>query len=202
MADELYFDITNEYFVQSVDSPNQIKGPTWYADDVRPILLKLVKRDSPSSVSVVDLTGVTVQIAIGSPAAVPTVYTSATSSVADGNGFLPISLPLNVAAVQTALGSLGEINPTLEIRVVSSSTPNRYQTRCTLRQRLITGTLADPAAPLIATTLQEVMALCVPRNGALAGQLCSSFIMVDDNDNTKVYRGVLRDGEMHWEQIS
>lgn len=202
MADELYFDITNEEFVQSVESPNHIKGPTWYNDDVRPILLKLLRRDSPSAVSVVDLTGVTVQMALGVPAASPSPITSATSTGVDGNGFLVFSLPLNVAAVATYLGSELEKTPYVEFRVVSASDPNRYQTKCTLRQRLITGALADPAPPAIATSLQEVMQLAVPRDGTLAGQSCSSFLMVDDDNSAIKYRVVVRAGELHVELIS
>lgn len=202
MPAELFFELTNSVFVQSVESPNQIAGPVFYADDVKPILLKILRRTSPGGVEVVDLTGITVQIAIGAPASSPTVYTSATSGTVDASGFLPISLPLNVAAVQTALGTAGAINPTMEFRVVGADGPERYQTSCTLRQRLITGTLADPAAPLIATSLEEVRAIMVPRDGSGTEYPCSSFIMVDEDDATKQYRVVLRAGELHAELLN
>jgi len=194
---ELFFEIKGSVFVQSVEQPNQINNPVFYADDVKPILLKLVSRISATTVEVVDLTGITVQMALGTPAAVPTVFTSATSSTVDGNGFLPISLPLNVAAVQTALGTNLSINPTLEFRIVSGATPERYQTSCTLKQRLITGTLADPDAPAIATSLAEVMSLMVPRDGSNTSYPCSSFIMLDVNDATKLYQVVVENGELH-----
>lgn len=201
MAYELFFDLVNSQFVQAVDTPNQIAAPVFYADDIKPLLLKLVRRTSPSAVEVVDLTGVSVQMAIGTPAVSPTVITSATSGTVDAAGFLPISLPFNVAAVATALGTSPVINPTVELRVVSGSSPERYQTTCTLRQRLITGTLADPEAPLVATSLQEVQALMVPRDGSNADAPCSSFIMVDENDTSKLYRLVLRDGILHPEAL-
>lgn len=198
---ELFFDINNSQFVQSVDAPNTIASPVFYADDIKSILLKLVARTSPSQVSVVDQTGLTVQIAIGTPAAVPTVVTSATSGSIDANGFLPISLPLNVAAVQTALGSATQVSLTMEFRVVSGANPQRYQTSCSVRQRLITGTLQDPAAPGVATSLTEVLALCVPRDGSNATNPCSSFIMVDESDGSKLYRLVVRNGVLHPEPL-
>lgn len=198
---ELFFELTNSVFVQSVAAPNQVAAPVFYADDVKPILLKLLRRISSGTVEVVDLTGVTVQIAIGTPAVVPVVITSATSGTVDGDGFLPISLPFNVAGVAAALGSLLEINPTVELRVLSGATPQRYQCKVTLRQRLITGTLADAVAPDIATSIAEVLSLCVPRNGANAEYPCSSFVMLDEDDATKSYRIVVRAGEVHAEPL-
>lgn len=198
---ELFFELTNSVFVQSVASPNTINSPLFYADDVKPILLKLVRRVSPQSVEVVDLTGVSVQVAIGTPASAPTVFTSATAGAVDGSGFLPISLPFNVAAVQTALGTALEISATMEFRVVFGATPQRYQVKVPVRQRLITGTTQDPAPPQIATTIDEVLALCVPRDGSRSDYPCHSFIMLDEEDATKQYRVVIRAGEIHVEPL-
>lgn len=198
---ELFFELTNSVFVQSIAQPNQINSPIFYADDVKPILLKLLRRISASSVEIVDLTGVTVQMAFGTPAAVPTVHTSATSGTVDGNGFLPITMPFNVAAVQTALGTADQIITKMELRVVTAADPQRYQTPVTIRQRLITGTLADPAAPAVATSLAEVLSLCVPRNGDNADYPCAAFIMRDENDATKSYLCTIRAGEFHAEPL-
>ncbi len=198
---ELFFELTNSVFVQSVASPNQINPPLFYADDVKPILLKLVRRLNPQSVEVVDVTGVSVQVAIGTPAAAPTVFTSATAGAVDGEGFLPIDLPFNVAAVQTALGTSLEISATMEFRVLFGATPQRYQVKVPVRQRLITGTTQDPAAPAIATSIQEVMALMVPRDGSNADYPCSSFIMVDEDDPTKLGRVSYRAGLLHCEPL-
>ena len=199
---ELFFELTNSVFVQSVETPNQIAAPLFYNDDIKPILLKLLRRISPEEVEVVDLTGVTVQIAIGSVGATPTVYTSATSGILDANGFLPISLPFNVAGVVTALGSAAQITPTLELRVVFGANPQRFQTTCTLKQRLITGTLADPAAPTVATSLEEVLSLCVPRNGDDATYPCDSFIVRDRLDSAKKYLVSAENGQWHFELIA
>jgi hypothetical protein len=199
---ELFFELNESVFVDSAESPSPTTSPAFTAGDVTPILLKLLRRTAADSVEVVDLTGVTVQIAIGTPGASPTVLTSATSGTVDGLGFLPITLPFNVAAVTGAFGGALEIYPYLEIRVVFGTTPQRFQTTCTIRQWLITATLQDPAAPGVATTLAEVLSLCVPRNGSDTSYPCSSFIMVDEDDTTKVYRGVLRAGELHFEQIA
>lgn len=198
---ELYFELTNSVFVQSVDSPNQINPPLFYADDVKPILLKLVRRLTAQQVEVIDLTGVSVQVAIGTPAAAPTVFTSATAGSVDGDGFLPITLPFNVAAVQTALGTSLEISATMEFRVLTGSTPQRYQVKVPVRQRLITGTTQDPAPPLIATSIEEVLALCVPRDGSNSTNPCASYILLDEDDATKQYRIVIRAGEMHVEPL-
>lgn len=198
---ELFFELTNSVFLQSVESPNQINPPLFYADDVKPIKLKLVRRINAQSVEVVDVTGVSVQVAIGVPAAGPTVYTSATAGTVDGEGFLPITLPFNVAAVQTALGTALEISATMEFRVLFGATPQRYQVKVPLRQRLITGTTQDPAPPQIATTIDEVLSLCVPRDGSRTDFPCSSFIMLDEDDATKLYRVVVRAGEIHCEPL-
>lgn len=198
---ELYFELTNSVFVQSVDSPNQINPPLFYADDVKPILLKLVRRLTAQQVEVIDLTGVSVQVAIGTPAAAPTVFTSATAGSVDGDGFLPITLPFNVLAVQTALGTSLEISATMEFRVLTGSTPQRYQVKVPVRQRLITGTTQDPAPPLIATSIEEVLALCVPRDGSNSTNPCNSYILLDEDDATKQYRIVIRAGEMHVEPL-
>ena len=196
---ELFFELTNSVFVQSVEAPNQIAAPVLYADDLKPILLKFLRRISPTEVEVVGLTGVTAQMAIGTPAGTPTVITSATSGIVDANGFLPISLPLNIAAVQTALGTSREIQSTVEFRVIFGSNPQRFQTTITVRQRLITGTLADPAPPAVALSLEEANSLFVPRDGSGSGgaPICASFLMVDEDNTTLVYRVVLRAGELH-----
>ncbi len=196
---ELFFELNDSVFVQSVASPNQIRNPVWYADDVKPLLWKLVRRISPDAVEVVDLTGVTIQVAVGAAAASPTVYTSATSGTVNADGFLAVSLPFNLAAVQSALGSAFEIYPTLEIKFVGST--ERYSTTCTIRQRLITGTLQDPAAPGIATTLEEVMSIMVPRDGSNTAHPCSSVIFKDE-DTGLIYKFTCRAGEFHGEQIS
>ena len=198
---ELFFELTSSVFVQSVESPNQINPPVFYNDDVKPILLKLVRRISPQAVEVVDLTGVSVQVAIGTLAPVLTVYTSATAGSVDGDGFLPITLPFNVAAVQTALGTNLQISATMEFRVLTGATPQRYQVSVPVKQRLITGTTQDPAPPLISTTLQEVMSLMVPRDGSNAEYQCSSFILLDEDDATKQYRVVCRAGQLHCEPL-
>lgn len=198
---ELFFELTNSVFVQSVDSPNQINPPLFYADDVKPIKLKLLRRLTAQTVEVVDLTGVSVQVAIGTPATAPTVFTSATAGTVDGEGFLPITLPFNVAAVQTALGTSREINATMEFRVVTGATPQRYQVSVPIRQRLITGTTQDPAPPLIATSIEEVLSLCVPRDGSNSTNPCASFILLDEEDVTKQYRLVIRAGELHVEPL-
>jgi len=198
---ELFYELTNQVFVQSVESPNQINPPLFYADDVKPIKLKLVRRTSAQAVEVVDVTGVGVQIAIGTPAAAPTVFTSATAGSVDADGFLPISLPFNVLAVQTALGTNLEISATMELRVITGATPQRYQTKVPIRQRLITGTLVDPPAPDIATTLAEVQSQMVPRDGSNATYPCSSFIMIDEEDTTKQYRFSIRAGQAHIEPL-
>ncbi len=199
---ELFFELTRAVFVQSVESPSQIDGPVFFADDVKSILLKLVRRISADSVEVVNLSGVVVQMALGTPAASPTVITSATSSAVDANGFLPISLPMNVSGVQTALSTNLTISPTLEFRVTTGSDPQRYQTTCTIKQRLITGTLQDPAAPLVATSLDEVMSLVVPRDGSNTPHPCSSFIVRDETDATISWRITARGGQWNWEQIT
>lgn len=193
---ELFFELTGSAFVQSAEAPNIIANPLFYHGDIKPILLKLLRRISPTQVEVVDLTGVTVQMAVGTPAVSPTVITSATSGIVDSNGFLPIDLPFNVAAVATALGTSYEINPYIELRVLFGSNPQRYQTKCTLRQRLITDTLADPTPPGVAVTLEEVLALCVPRDGTNAEFPCSEFLMIDSvtGDHKRV---VLENGELH-----
>ncbi len=198
---ELFFELANSVFVQSVESPNQINPPLFYADDVKPILLKLVRRISASTVEVVDLTGVSLQVAIGTPAVSPTVFTSATAGTVDGSGFLPITLPFNVAAVHTALGTSLEISATMEFKVTIGATPQRYQIKVPVRQRLITGTLQDPAAPDIAASIGEIQALMVPRDGSNASYPCSSFIMLDEDDSTKLYRVVVRAGLMHVEPL-
>ena len=198
---ELFFELTSSVFVQSVESPNQINPPVFYNDDVKPILLKLVRRISPQAVEVVDLTGVSVQVAIGTLAPVLTVYTSATAGSVDGDGFLPITLPFNVAAVQTALGTNLQISATMEFRVLTGATPQRYQVSVPVKQRLITGTTQDPAPPLIGTTIQEVLALMVPRDGSNAEYPCSSFILLDEDDATKQYRVVCRAGQLHCEPL-
>ena len=199
---ELFFELTQGVFVQSVAQPNQINSPIFYQYDVKPLLLKFLRRISATSVEVVDLTGVTVQMGIGTFASgVFTVITSATSSTVDGNGFLPISMPFNVAGVTTALGTAKAINPDLEFRIVSAAAPERYQTSCILRAAMITGTLADPVAPDVATSLGEVMALMVPRDGSSASYPNSSFIMLDEEDSTKLYRVVVRAGEIHAEPL-
>lgn len=201
-ATELFFDLTNQYFVQAVATPNQINGPIFYADDVKPILLKLVRRTSPAAVEVVDLTGITAQVGLGTPSSSPTVITSATSGSVNGDGFLEITLPFNVAGVQTALGVLPQITPTFEIRVIDGATPNRYQTGCTLKQRLLTGALVDIAAPDVATSLAEVLSVCVPRDGSNATYPCSSFVMLDEEDPTKLYRFSIRAGQPHAEALN
>ncbi len=198
---DLYFELTASVFVQSDLAPNVIQSPLFYADDVKPIRLKLLRRTAPNAVEVVDLTGVTVQMAIGTPAVSPTVITSATSGSVDADGFLPIDLPFNVLAVATALGTSLEIYPTVEFRAVFGSSPQRYQSKCTLRQRLITGTLVDVAPPAVATSLEEVLALCVPRDGSNADSPCASFIMLGEDDGLS-YRIVIRAGEMHVEPIA
>lgn len=198
---ELFYELTNQVFVQSVEAPNQVNPPLFYADDVKPIKLKLLRRISAQAVEVVDLTGVGVQMAIGNPAASPTVFTSATAGSVDGDGFLPISLPFNVLAVQTALGTSLEIQATMELRVLTGTTPQRYQTKVPIRQRLITGTLTDPAAPDIATSLSEVLSQMVPRDGSNSSYPCSSFILLDEDDATKLYRVVMRAGQLHVEPL-
>lgn len=198
---ELFFELTNSVFVQSVAAPNQINPPLFYADDVKPIKLKLLRRTSASAVEVVDVTGVSVQVAIGTPAAAPTVFTSATAGTVDGDGFLPITLPFNVAAVQTALGTALQISATMEFRVVTGATPQRYQVSVPIRQRLITGTTQDPAPPLIATSIEEVLSLCVPRDGSNSSYPCHSFILLDEDDSTKQYRVVVRAGQLHCEPL-
>lgn len=198
---ELFFELTNSVFVQSVESPNQINAPLFYADDVKPIKLKLLRRINAQEVEVVDVTGVSVQVAVGVAASAPMVYTSATAGAVDGEGFLPITLPFNVAAVQTALGTALEIQATMEFRVLFGATPQRYQVKVPVRQRLITGTTQDPAPPQIAATIDEVLALCVPRDGSRTDYPCSSFIMLDEDDATKQYRVVVRAGELHVEPL-
>lgn len=198
---ELFFELTNSVFVQSVESPNQIVSPTFIADDVKPILLKLVRRISPDSVEVVDLTGVTVQVAFGTPLAAPTVLTSGTSGTVDDDGFLPLSVLFNVTPVQTALGTYASIVVTMELRVVFGSSPQRFQVPVTIKQRLITGTLVDPDPPAVATSLDEVLSLCVPRDGSNTDHPCSSFIMPDEDDATMLYRVTVRAGQMHCEPL-
>ncbi len=141
MADsttKLYFEISNGEFVQSDSAPNRVSPPYFTAGDTRALLLKLVRRTAPDSVEVIDLAGITVKLGLGAPAATPTVFTSATSSGQDANGFLPISLDLTVAGIQTALGTLASVECVMELKIIGSSDPQRRSLTTYLVQRLLT----------------------------------------------------------------
>lgn len=197
----LYFDITNNKFVQSAEQPSFINVPVFFADDTKHLLIQFVERISSSAVAVVSGTGITLQIAIGDPATSPTVDTSATAGAADASHTFTVDLPMNVAAVQTALGANRSVTRTLEFRTSDATGAQRYQTSVTVAQRLITGTLSDPAAPAVAISGAEALATFVPRDGSNSTYPCPFFIMVDEEDTTKSYRVAIRAGELHVEPL-
>jgi len=202
MATELFFDITSQAFVQSVAQPVIINPPAWYVGDIKHLSVKFVRRTSTNAVSVVDGTGVTMQMAIGTPASSPDVDTSATAASADSDNFFAITLLLNVADIVSTVGSSLQVTRTLEFMLTVAGEPERYQTQITLKQRLISGTLVDPAPPDVAVSSAQMLATMVPRNGALTGYENSEFYMVDSENTSRVYALRIRAGQLHVEEIS
>lgn len=197
----LYFDITNNKFVQSVEQPSFVNQPVFFADDTKHLLIQFVERDSSSTVSVVSATGITLQVAIGDTAPPLTVDTSATAGAADAAHIFTVDLPMNVAGVQSALGSNKSVNRTIEFRTSDATGAQRYQSPVTIVQRLITGTLVDPAPPAVAISGAEALATFVPRDGSNSTYPCPSFIMVDEDNNALLYKVSLRAGELHVEPL-
>lgn len=199
---DLVFDITTQSFITSLTQPSAINTPAWYADDIKHLSITFARRSSANTVSVVSGTGITLQIAIGDPASSPTVDTSATAAAADANHAFVADLPLNVAAIQTALGTNDEVTRILEFRTSDASGSQRYQTPIRIKQRLITGTLQDPAAPAVAISGSEAFSSFVPRDGSNTSYPNSGFIMVDSDDTTKKYLVSIRAGQMHVEPLN
>ena len=198
----LYFNITSQSFIASVDQPSPINTPTWYADDTKHLLIQFVQSESAGAVSVVPGTGITLTVAIGAPGSSPTVDTSATAGAADATDTFTVDLPMNVAGVQTALGSSTSVQRTIEFRTVDGSgASQRYSAKINIAQRLITGTLVDVAPPLTALSGQEAIATLIPRNGAQSGYENTGFTMCDADDVTKVYIINIRGGVLRAEPL-
>jgi hypothetical protein len=197
----LYFDITNNKFVQSVEQPSPVNPPTLFADDTKHLLIQFVERTSVSTVSVVSGVGITLQLAIGDPATSPTVDTSATAGAADASHTFTVDLPLNVTPIQTALGANKSVTRILEFRTSDATGSQRYQIQVPIFQRLITGTLADPAPPAVAISGAEALATFVPRDGSNSTYPCPSFIMVDEDNTALLYKVSVRAGELHAEPL-
>lgn len=198
---DYYFDTTNQAFIQSLTQPAIINPPTWYYGEVKPLRVKFAERTSAQSVTLIEGTGLAVQMAIGALTPAVVVDTSATAS-GPSSGWFSFTLLLNVAAVATAIGTAEQVTRTLEFQLSSAGgQPLKYQTKINLRQRLITTTLSDPVPPDTAMSSNEARAIFVPRNGADPLYPCSGFILVDENDNTKLYNIVLRNGVLVTEAL-
>ena len=201
MATELVFDITNQQFLQSVTQPAVINTPLWFYGEVKHLSIKFVRRTAANTVTVVSGTGVAMQMALGNLTG-PTVYTSATASAAVDDWFA-VTLQLNVAGVQSALGSNIRISAVVEFQLTSvASEPEKYQSTINISQRLISTSLVDPPAGDAAIGGAEARTLFVPRDGSITPYLCSNFYMVDESDTSKTYNVVVRDGQLHAEPLN
>ncbi len=194
---DLYFDLTNQQFIQSAQQPQALNTLSWYYGSVKRLRVKFVTRTSAQQVTVADPTGWAVQMAIGDAAATPTVDTSATGT-GPTDGWILFTLQLNVAAVATALGTADQVQRDLEFQITPvASEPEKYQTKINLRSRLITTTLVDPTPPAVAISSAEALALFVPRDGSNSSYPCDSFIMVDKENSSLYYLVSITAGQWH-----
>jgi len=203
MASEnpLIFDVDSEAFIRSLAEPSVISPPAWYADDIKPLRFQFVNRTSATQVTVRSGAGISLRIAVGDPAPTPVVDASATAGSPDASHIFPVTLGLNVAAVQTALGSADTVTRILEFRWSDGTNPQRWETPIRLKQRIITDALADVPAPAVAISSVEAQSLFVPRDGSNASYPLSYFIVLDEEDSTKKYKVSLRAGEWHVEPL-
>lgn len=194
---DYFFDTTNQAFIQSQAQPAILNPPTWYYGEVKPLRVRFYERASAQTVTGLTATGLAVQMAIGGLTPAVVVDTSATATGPSDNWFSFI-LPLNVAAVATALGTAEQVTRTLEFQLTSAGgQPIKFQTKINIRQRLITTTLSDPVPPETALGSNEARAIFVPRNGSDASYPCSNFIMLDSEDETKLYNITIQGGQLH-----
>ena len=200
--ERLTFDITNQRFVLSVSQPVFITAPEWYVGDVRSIQIQFVRRTSGQAVEVVSGSGITLQVALGSPGVTPTVYTSATAGVADSSHTFTVSLPLNVAGVVTAIGSSASISAQLEFKSTDGASPMRYRTTVTIKQNVISATLTDPTPSPVAISSAEAYSAFVLRDGSNTSYPCAFFIMVDEDDSSLKYKVSIRAGQFHAEPLT
>lgn len=160
MPENYFFNRRERFFVKSVEEPTRIDPPEWGFGDVKAITLTFVDPISRGRVQVV--TSITsAQLAIGTPGG--TVLTSATASGVDASFAHAFTVPLNIAAIDTFLGSDLKKPTTIEFRVSDSTGPNRHQGAVVLIQQLISDTIVDPSPPEVALGRNEAAGIYTPK---------------------------------------
>jgi hypothetical protein len=107
------------------------------------------------------VTPLSVQLGIGTPGG--TILTSATSTGASAAYAYSFTVPLNIAAINTFLGTDTRKQTTLEFLATDSTGPNHYQTALVLRQQLLSTAVVDPSPPAVGISLETASGVFVPK---------------------------------------
>jgi hypothetical protein len=193
MAENYFFNRLDRYFVRSVGEPTRIDPPEWGYGDVKAITVTFVDPTPKGRVEVVTSLSA-VQVAIGTPGSAP--ITTATATTPSAAFAYPITIPLNVAGVNTFLGSELRKAATLEFMVTDSVGPNRYRSTLYIFQQLNTGAVADTAPGDSALGVQQARGIYVPQDG-VAG--ASRVLRSPSGYRVLEYYG--DDKQMHYDPI-
>lgn len=193
MAESYFFNRKERFFVRSVEEPTRIDPPEWGYGDVKAITVTFVDPLPRGRVSVV-VDPVSVQLGIGTPGG--SVLTSATASTPSSASAYPFTVPLNIAAINTFLGSDTRKQTTLEFLITDSTGPNHYPTALFIRQQLLSTSVVDPAPPAVGISVETASGLFVPKSG-VAGE--ARILRSPLGYRVLEYYG--DDKQMHWDPI-
>lgn len=195
-ATNLVFNVSTGALVLSANQPSNVANPIWYNGDTKHLVITFVQNAALTGiVSIMPATGIGLQIGVGTPGG--TVLTSATSPAAVSDVYT-VDLPMNTAAIATALAAAGgaALGTTFEFKTSDGVYTQRYEIPLVIKAAVLTDTVTDTPAPDVALGGNAARATYVPWVWPAGGRM----LVTDDNGvQYQVYPGI--DGTLRCEHL-